>query len=249
MKNIHIIPIDKPSRLVRNSNENTLKLCIQTLPLDKEIYCYPQHIYITSDEQIQEGVENIWYYDSNFNKVTKWKGESNNYVSKWFKKIILTIDQDLIKDGVQSIDDDFLEWFVKNPSCEEVETIIVSTWCNNGKVCVCNVPKFCNEKRNDFKYKIIIPKEEPKQETLEEASLRLFPKVIADPYNPFEDLNKEERNIWIEGAKWKQERSDIEANKIIEFLDNEAKLKISDTKTIERVKWYFETYFEQFKKK
>lgn len=55
--------------------------------------------------------------------------------------------------------------------------------------------------------------------------------------------------IFIQGAKWQQERSDIEANKIIEFLDNEAKLKISDTKTIERIKWYFETYFEQFKKK
>jgi hypothetical protein len=36
-------------------------------------------------------------------------------------KIILTTDQDLIKDGVQAIDDEFLEWFVKNPSCEEVE--------------------------------------------------------------------------------------------------------------------------------
>jgi hypothetical protein len=30
------------------------------------------------------------------------------------KKIILTTDLDLIKDGVQSIDNEFLEWFVKN---------------------------------------------------------------------------------------------------------------------------------------
>jgi hypothetical protein len=37
------------------------------------------------------------------------------------KKIILTTDQDLIKDGVQAIDDEFLEWFTNNPSCEEVE--------------------------------------------------------------------------------------------------------------------------------
>lgn len=36
------------------------------------------------------------------------------------KKIILTTDQDLIKDDVQTIDDDFLEWFVKNPSYEVV---------------------------------------------------------------------------------------------------------------------------------
>lgn len=36
-------------------------------------------------------------------------------------KITLTTDTQLIKDGVQAIDDEFLEWFVKNPSCEEVE--------------------------------------------------------------------------------------------------------------------------------
>ena len=63
------------------------------------------------------------------------------------------------------------------------------------------------------------------------------------------DFVNMKREAFKEGAKWQQERSYIEANKIIEFLDNEAKLKISDTKTIERIKWYFETYFEQFKKK
>jgi hypothetical protein len=34
MKNLHLLPTDKPSRLIKNSNENTFKLCIQTLPLD-----------------------------------------------------------------------------------------------------------------------------------------------------------------------------------------------------------------------
>ena len=41
----------------------------------------------------------------------------------WSKKIILTDNQDLINDGVQPIPDEFLEWFVKNPSCESVEII------------------------------------------------------------------------------------------------------------------------------
>lgn len=57
-----------------------------------------------------------------------------------------------------------------------------------------------------------------KKETLEEASIRLFPKVIADPYNPFEDLNKEERNIWIEGAKWQQEQSKKMKQTPVEWL-------------------------------
>ena len=46
------------------------------------------------------------------------------------KKIIITTDQDLIKDGVQAIDDEFLEWFVKNPSCESVD---IGTSLLNGK--------------------------------------------------------------------------------------------------------------------
>jgi hypothetical protein len=76
-----------------------------------------QNIYITSDEEIKDG---DWYYDCG----------DVNFICKAFKhttqqyqrvKIILTTDQDLIKDGVQSIPDEFLEWFVKNPSCEKVE--------------------------------------------------------------------------------------------------------------------------------
>ena len=57
------------------------------------------------------------------------------------------------------------------------------------------------------------------------------------------------KNGFKAGAKWQQERMYSEANKIISFLDNEYKLGISDKQTIKRLKWYFETYFEQFSKK
>jgi hypothetical protein len=62
----------------------------------------------------------------------------------------LTTNNLLIKTGVQAIDDEFLEWFVKNPSCEwvEVESMI-------------NMIQFTPR---EFIYKIIIPQEEPKQE-------------------------------------------------------------------------------------
>jgi len=43
-------------------------------------------------------------------------------------------------------------------------------------------------------------------ETLKEAAIRLYPKIITDPYNPSEDLLKEERDIFIEGAKWQAGR-------------------------------------------
>ena len=92
-------------------------------------------------------------------------------------------------------------------------------------------------------WQINLKRNNMKEETLEEASLRLFPKVIADPYNPFEDLNKEERNIWIEGAKWEQEQdkykfSEEDMKQFGLYLgDNLKKLK---GKTIDEI-------FEQFK--
>jgi hypothetical protein len=51
MKNIYLLPTDKPSRLIKN-NHSQLLLTIQTLPLDRELACFPQNIYITSDEEI-----------------------------------------------------------------------------------------------------------------------------------------------------------------------------------------------------
>lgn len=53
--------------------------------------------------------------------VIKHKGNFYLKTEFGYKKIILTTDQDLIKDGVQAIDDEFLEWFVANPSCKFVE--------------------------------------------------------------------------------------------------------------------------------
>ena len=129
MKNIHVLPTNKPSRLIIQ-NGNRLILGV----LDYSIIENRQHIYITSDEEIKEG---DWFLHL-FNTLHKAGG---NLIDKDFRKIILTTDQDLIDLGVQSIDDEFLQWYIKNPSCEEVD--------------------YCNW--NEY-YKIT-PKEEPKQET------------------------------------------------------------------------------------
>ena len=52
-----------------------------------------------------------------------------------------------------------------------------------------------------------------------------------------------------EMEKQQTEKMYSEADNIMKFLDAEIELKLSDEKTIKRIKWYFETYFEQFKKK
>jgi hypothetical protein len=137
MKNIHILPTDKPSRLYLIKDK--LKLSSLKFTNDEEIGWLTQNIYITSDEEIKEG---DWLFNEEREpSVIKCIGKGS---LRGWKKIILTTDQDLIKDGVQSIDDEFLEWFVKNPSCEFVEIVKYDGYLH-------------------FKYMIIIPKEEPKQ--------------------------------------------------------------------------------------
>jgi hypothetical protein len=110
-----------------------------------------QHIYITSDVEIKEGEKCITFGSD------KCKGQldtfqSNVMYSRKPQKIILTTDGDLIKDGVQAIDDEFLEWFIKNPSCEYVE--VSEDYFK---------PSNMVYGHNTEHYKIIIPKEEPKQ--------------------------------------------------------------------------------------
>jgi hypothetical protein len=114
MKNIHLIPTDKPSKLWKFNNEfyYVIDGIYGIFNSNKEKY----NLYITSDEEIKEG---DWYCSPN-GIISKHNG-TEILPDNW-KKIILTTDQDLINDGVQAIDDEFLEWFVKNPSCEFIQT-------------------------------------------------------------------------------------------------------------------------------
>ena len=154
MKNIHILPTDKPSRLwaIVGSKKNTEEYVFGEHYMPSTIIGFrSSNMYITSDEYI--GLS--YYLDGSL--VRKGVVDDKDYweVRKDYKKIILTTDQDLIKDDVQTIDDDFLEWFVKNPSCEEVETERLE----DGKY----VDRFADGSVVEGvyeNYKIIIPKEE-----------------------------------------------------------------------------------------
>lgn len=135
--NIYVLPTDKPSELYINmqgdlSKSNSLLLRLKS-----------RNIYITSDEEIKEG---DWCYHPLLKGGSIIQSKFDNPNST-MKKIILTTDQDLIKDGVQAIDDEFLEWFVNNPSCESVE-IEESNLLNTSRTYL-----------GVDKYKIIIPKE------------------------------------------------------------------------------------------
>jgi hypothetical protein len=94
-----------------------------------------------------------------------------------FKKIILTTDDQLIADGIQPIDDEFLEWFVKNPSCESVEVKKVILGKVEGTSMVID------------KYKIIIPQEEPNPFELPKA---LPDDVFYESLEPKQETTDEE---------------------------------------------------------
>jgi hypothetical protein len=226
MKNIHVLPTDKPSRLhffyevaLTITSEYKNSAC------DTEV-----NIYITSDEEIKE---DDWFTENGINTLLQWR------INKWkmsysfpsemndiCKKIILTTDQDLIKNGVQAIDDNFLEWFVNNPSCEEVE---IEKWTDY---------KFQNNKEIVFfNYKIIIPKEEPKQETLEEAAKRTYQKGLKD------DIDLSFYDGVRLGSKWQAERRYSE-EEVIDFLQ-----EMNDWSTTFEGRIDIREWFEQFKKK
>lgn len=128
MKNLHIIPTNDPSKLIKNNlGYGIVSDAWKQFDIDL-IQAQFQNIYITSSEEIKGG---DWVFDIFKNAcpvIRQLKTEEEVLgVQKTEFKIILTDNKDLIKDGVQAIDDEFLEWFVKNPSCEEVEVKWVKT--------------------------------------------------------------------------------------------------------------------------
>jgi hypothetical protein len=190
MKNIHVLPTEKP-RIYNSGKVSTFNIIASMIPTE-----IVHNIYITSDEKfvrdeyVTDGIEVI--------KANPKLVNAQDLVDRrdW-KKIILTTDQDLIKDGVRTIDDEFLKWFVNNPSCEYIK---IEKWLDDE----CGVL-----------YSRIIPKEEPKQdrtctnncsvvcgecqifepkqETLEELAKRYYEDEVSI-------------NAFINGAKWQQEQ-------------------------------------------
>jgi len=244
-KNIWLLPTDKPSRLVKLSKGMTFLK--KPLLFESELHdIVRQNIYITNSEEIKEG--DYAYYMAGF-MVQKVKLRINVSTLKAHKKIILTTDQDLIKDGVQAIDNEFLEWFVKNPSCESVEV-------ENVRVILDDINY--NFDVVEYKYKIIIPQEEPKQErergimithmskqeTLEEVAERLLNLNELDSFRDYH-YKQDLYNAFIIGIKYQQKHSYSEEEVYQLLYDLSGQVlnnKVSNPKLLDE-------WFEQFKKK
>ena len=151
MKNIHVLPTDIFNQLgVDHYGKTPTQIKIAEFLINK-------NIYITSDEEINKDTKTCWCIDISCNELVLYQGVLPSYHYKHYKKIIMTTDNSINvlcscgkdcgakESGVQAIDDEFLEWFVKNPSCDRVHIGgILKEGSNNG-------------------YEIILPKETPEQ--------------------------------------------------------------------------------------
>jgi hypothetical protein len=232
MSRIHLLPTDKDSNLFIGDLSGQLHF---NYSIEKGS-SRNQHIHLTSEE---EEIKDCWVLNTHTNQVYFLQGFYGRQPIT--KKIILTTDTDLIAEGVQALEDEFLEWFVKNPSCTEVE---VEDYGNN----------FYN-----IRYLILIPQEEPKQ-TDEQGRVMTYWGGLAEPKqktleaaakkysglaydrNDYEEkyynqIGCTKYDAFIDAVQWHQERSYSE-EEVLELL-----------RKAHFVEQNIEEWFEQFKKK
>lgn len=208
-KNIHLIQTDKPSRLAIDDEELFLSNCLKSPSFLYE----NQHIYITNNDKPKPGE---WCIDINEFRDTKPLlniAYKNDICPEGIKqlKVVITNDFKLIANGVQEISEEFLQWFVQNSSCESVEV----------------VPDYSKSVMN-YSYKIIIPKKEPEQETLEEVAEKeasLFYEKGSLDWNKY-------RQVFIEGAE-----SDVAKNYWFSIFQSEQANKYSEEDMLEASKY------------
>ena len=156
----------------------------------------PQHIYITRSVESKVGDHYIGEGFAGPNLFQWSKAQAEGFPGKIIQKVVLTNDPSLIQGevgDVQTIDSEFLEWFAENPTCELVEL----ERAEDGQY-VDYFPDGSVVEGVYENYKIVLPQEEPKQETLEEAAYRYE--------NSFNESDGTESVDFIEGAKWQAEQ-------------------------------------------
>lgn len=155
-KNIFIIPTQKSVLGFRN-NHYILRL---DEPFTKYGNANPQHIYITSDEEIkegdfriEEGNNNTFHvYDTPDHQTANWCNQNG------CKKIVITSDPILIEHGIQAVPDGFLKGFVNNPKDSySVRHVLVSPM--GREVDPFNITQ--NHSGCEWIYKVYLPTENP----------------------------------------------------------------------------------------
>jgi len=125
----------------------------------------------------------------------------------------------------------FLEWFVKNPGCVFVEIKHYNNQCRGE----CGI---CDNSCGDF-YKIIIPQEQPKQETLEEVCDKVLNYLYPNCKKEMSNLQYTNSIISLKYiAKWQANRmyNKEEVDKLLDVLLEENMCSQAGDELIEEFK-------------
>jgi len=207
MKNIHILPTDQPSRLaIQLDCKPKYNLQLSKIKNNWTDNWEKQYIYITSDEEIKKG---DWCLG--MDGIFQYKGKVNIPDVELPKKVILTTDSTLIADGIQSIDDKFLEWFIKNPTCEfaNLDSICKCIACGSSVKSSCDYAYKC---KPQIFYKITIPQEHKYSKVSSENDTQMFfDEEAAEKFYPPRTTDlicspKLVRDAFVAGAHYQAER-------------------------------------------
>jgi len=154
MKNLFVIPTMGMSTLYKRNDLGTYHIGPFDLCKPGDDLRTNQYVYVTNDEDIKDN-DYIITKDGRLVQVSYLLSEDLIGGTK----VVITNDPLLIKDGVQGIDEKFLNWFVDNSSCEFVK--VEKECCGQCDERLCEIRDLQREetKYNTF-YKIIIPSEE-----------------------------------------------------------------------------------------
>jgi hypothetical protein len=219
MENIYVLPTTKLSRLhyyYYCDGQPTYGLSPTNLPW-RDGRC----LYITSDESkklkdyVYDIQNKIIYRIDNYS-------ELESAQNKQYKKIILTTDLELITNGIQAIDDEFLQWFVKNPSCDFAEAVKVPYFDESG-----------------FSYLLGIPQEKPTKEEVEKRWNSLIGAGLDEPLRSWNEpqLPKSE----IDWSRFPQSTKDavgyVESDELKQETLKEAAEMYNEEDMVEFAKW------------
>ncbi len=173
----------------------------------------PHYVYITTIQEVGDSEIDtktcIFISDNGLITTLAGKGHGRVKTIGKYYEIILTNDPKLIEDGVQAIDDEFLRWFIKNPTCEFVE--VENNWEFLGD-------DYRRGGEQTLVYKIIIPQEEPKQKNQDyiDDCFRVLngknpiyeKETVEEAAKKYKDLNLPDDlyDAFIQGAKWQAEQ-------------------------------------------
>lgn len=212
MKNVFLIPTNKKSRLHvaynapsdydphnKSLNVDRPKLVLYDTPKGSGKNIFAKNIYITNDEYLKIGREDLGcYYLNSSGNITQKKNSSweNRFNNEFSKKIVLTTDQDLISDGVQEVSSSFLDFYVVNPTdCVEVTKMLQTRhgcdWYD--------LPNQKEDREMDGIYRYNYRLNFAEKSKTQEESLEVNKQFIENtPSEKLEDLMKEFDNYEIE---------------------------------------------------